>query len=66
LLSRINRENFVEKYYFSGIFEIDQANFCGALIFWSFLIKQKGHEKLFVPTLCSPEGESAHWRDLCG
>jgi len=31
--------------FFSGISEIDQPNFCQALIFWSFLIKQKGHRK---------------------
>jgi hypothetical protein len=35
---------------FSGISETNQANFCWALIFWSFLIKQKGHKSFFGPS----------------
>jgi len=42
--ARSGLRNSVKKnIIFQGISETDQANFSWALIFWSFLIKQKGH-----------------------
>jgi hypothetical protein len=43
-------KKILRKIFFSGFSETDQANFIWALIFWSFLIKQKGHKRFYQIT----------------